>query len=63
MHVVNGEVVMLIENAKKHDGSILNKGQIQIQSEGSECYFKQLTLRSIKKFPKKIRKQVRFKKF
>ena len=62
VHLVNGHIVMVIENAKKHDGSILDKGQIQIQSEAAECYYKQLTLTPIKKFPKKIRKQVRFKK-
>ena len=53
---------MVVENAKNDKGEILNKGQIQIQSEAAECYYKDLTLSSIKKFPKKIRKQVRFKK-
>lgn len=61
VHVVNGEVVMVVENAKTHDGKILDRGQIQIQSEAAECYYKQLTLTGINKFPKKIRKQVRFK--
>lgn len=61
VHLVNGEVVMVVENAKTHDGQILDKGEIQIQSEAAECYYKQLTLTGIKKFPKKIKKQVRFK--
>ncbi len=61
VHVVNGEVVMVVENAKTHDGKILDKGQIQIQSEAAECYYKQAAITGIKKFPKKIRKQVRFK--
>lgn len=61
VHIVNGEVVMVVENAKTHDGKILDKGEIQIQSEAAECYYKQLTLTGIKKFPKKIRKEVRFK--
>ncbi|MEP1487443.1 MAG: DUF1080 domain-containing protein [Algibacter sp.] len=61
VHVVNGKVVMVVENAKKNDGTILNEGQIQIQSEAAESYYKQLTLTGIKKFPKSIRKQVRFK--
>lgn len=61
VHLVNGEVVMVVENAKTHDGKILDKGEIQIQSEAAECYYKQLTLTGIKKFPKNIRKQVRFK--
>lgn len=61
VHVVNGVIVMVVENATKADGTILNKGQIQIQSESAECYYKQMTIKSIKKFPRKIRKQVRFK--
>ncbi|ALJ05465.1 hypothetical protein APS56_10195 [Pseudalgibacter alginicilyticus] len=61
VHLVNGKIVMVVENAKKHDGSILNKGEIQIQSEAAECYYKKLTLTPIKKFPKFIKKQVRFK--
>jgi len=61
VHVVNGEIVMVVENAKKHDGTILEKGEIQIQSEAAECYYKQLTLTPIKKFPNFIKKQVRFK--
>ena len=61
VHIVNDHIVMVVENAKKHDGTILNKGEIQIQSEAAECYYKQLVLTSIKKFPKFIKKQVRFK--
>ncbi|MEP5339007.1 MAG: DUF1080 domain-containing protein [Algibacter sp.] len=62
VHVVNGEVVMVVENAKKKDGTILDQGEIQIQSEAAECYYKQFTLTGIKKFPKNIKKQVQFKK-
>ena len=62
VHLVNGHVVMVVENAKNDKGEILNKGQIQIQSEAAECYYKDLTLTSIKKFPKSIRKVVKFKK-
>ncbi|WP_406685444.1 DUF1080 domain-containing protein [Seonamhaeicola sp. MEBiC1930] len=61
VHIVNGEIVMVVENAKKHDGTILDEGEIQIQSEAAECYYKQLTLTPIKKFPKFIKKQVNFK--
>lgn len=62
VHMVNGEVVMVVENAiNPESGEPLTKGQIQIQSEAAECYYKDLTLTSIKKFPKKIKKQVRFK--
>lgn len=59
VHVVNGHVVMVVENAKNDKGEILNKGQIQIQSEAAECYYKALTLTPIKKFPKRIRKQIK----
>lgn len=61
VHIVNGEIVMVIENAKKPDGTLLTEGQIQIQSEAAECYYKQLTITPIKKFPKKVLKQVTFK--
>ncbi|MDW5289465.1 DUF1080 domain-containing protein [Formosa sp. PL04] len=61
VHVVNGQVVMVVENAKKDNGEILNIGQIQIQSEAAECYYKDLTLTPIKKFPKSIRKQIKLK--
>ncbi|TYA75020.1 DUF1080 domain-containing protein [Seonamhaeicola marinus] len=62
VHLVNGEIVMVVENATNPEtGAPLTSGQIQIQSEAAECYYKDLTLTSIKKFPKKIRKEVRFK--
>ncbi|TGV00477.1 3-keto-disaccharide hydrolase [Flavivirga rizhaonensis] len=62
VHIVNSEIVMVVENAiNPEDGTPLNKGQIQIQSEAAECYYKDLTLTGIKKFPKFIKKQVRFK--
>ncbi len=62
VHVVNSEIVMVVENAiNPENGSPLTKGQIQIQSEAAECYYKDLTLTGIKKFPKFIKKQVRFK--
>jgi hypothetical protein len=63
VHVVNGEIVMVVENAMNPEtGKPLVEGQIQIQSEAAECYYKQLTITGIKKFPKAILKQVRFKK-
>jgi hypothetical protein len=61
VHLVNGEVVMVVENAKTDTGDILDKGQIQIQSEAAECYYKNMTLTPIKKFPNRVKKQVRFK--
>ncbi len=62
VHLVNGEIVMVVENATNPETSKpLTNGQIQIQSEAAECYYKDLTLTFIKKFPNKIRKKVRFK--
>ncbi|NMH87373.1 3-keto-disaccharide hydrolase [Flavivirga algicola] len=62
VHLVNNEIVMVVENAiNPESGKPLTKGQIQIQSEAAECYYKELTLTGIKKFPKFIKKQVRFK--
>ena len=62
VHVVNGEIVMVVENAMNPEtGKPLTKGQIQIQSEAAECYYKGLTITTIKKFPKNISKEVRFK--
>ncbi|MDP4878460.1 MAG: DUF1080 domain-containing protein, partial [Opitutales bacterium] len=61
IHVVNGEVVMVVENAVKKDGTPLTSGQIQIQSEAAEVYYKDFKIRSIEDFPEAIRSKVRFK--
>ncbi len=62
VHVVNGEVVMVVENAiNPETNKPLVEGQIQIQSEAAECYYKNMVITPIKQFPKFIRKQVRFK--
>ena len=56
IHVTNGKVVLALSEAKSKNGEILNSGQIQIQSEGAECFMKDINIRPIKKFPKKILK-------
>ena len=62
VHVVNGEIVMVVENAiNPETGKPMTSGQIQIQSEAAECYYKNLVVTPIKKFPRRIRKQIRFK--
>lgn len=62
VHIVNGHIVMVVENAiNPETGKPLTSGQIQIQSEAAECYYKDLTISPIKKFPKNIRKNVKFK--
>ncbi|MGY6649116.1 3-keto-disaccharide hydrolase [Wenyingzhuangia sp. IMCC45574] len=60
IHVVNGTVVLALTDAKKKDGTILDSGKIQIQSEGAECFVKDVKIKTIKKFPKKIRKKAKF---
>lgn len=62
VHVVNGVVVMVVENAMNPETNTpLTKGQIQIQSEAATCYYKDLILTPITKFPNKIIEKVRFK--
>ncbi|WP_282039983.1 3-keto-disaccharide hydrolase [Saccharicrinis aurantiacus] len=56
IHVTNGKVVLALWDAKDHKGNKLDAGQIQIQSEGAEAYVKDICIRPISKFPKKILK-------
>lgn len=62
VHVVNGKIVMVVENAiNPETNTPLTEGQIQIQSEAAECYYKDMTITPITEFPEFIRKQVKFK--
>ncbi|GGD18513.1 3-keto-disaccharide hydrolase [Hyunsoonleella pacifica] len=62
VHVVNGKIVMVVENAMNPEtGKPLTEGQIQIQSEAAECYYKEMTITPITEFPEFIKNQVRFK--
>ncbi len=56
IHVTNGKVVLALTDAKTKDGTPLTSGKIQIQSEGAEAYAKNIKIRPIDKFPKKILK-------
>ncbi|MFT5883618.1 MAG: hypothetical protein ACI9IP_000057 [Arcticibacterium sp.] len=60
VHVTNGKVVLALSEAKAKDGTVLNSGQIQIQSESAECYMKGINIRPISEFPKKIQKEACF---
>ena len=51
IHVVNGEVVFALTKAVGKNNQPLTSGQIQIQSEGAECFYKNLRLRPITAFP------------
>lgn len=55
-HVVNGQVVMVLEDSRQLiDGQpvYLSKGKIQLQSEAAEVYYKDIKIRPIKKVPSK----------
>ncbi|GAF05722.1 3-keto-disaccharide hydrolase [Saccharicrinis fermentans] len=56
IHVTNGVVVLALTDGTSKDGDKLVAGQIQIQSEGAECYAKDICIRPITKFPKRILK-------
>jgi hypothetical protein len=54
VHMVNGVVTMILHNSRQTDGDKeipLIKGKIQIQSEGSEIYFRDIKIASIDKLP------------
>ncbi|MEM9253301.1 MAG: DUF1080 domain-containing protein [Planctomycetota bacterium] len=47
VHMVNGEIVMVLIDARDGDGNPLTEGQIQLQSEAAECYYKNIRLTPI----------------
>jgi hypothetical protein len=54
IHVVNGTVVMRLENSREIiDDKVvpLTKGKIQIQSEGAEVYYREIKIKSIDALP------------
>jgi hypothetical protein len=54
VHVVNGVVNMIINNSRQFKGDKevpLTKGKIQIQSEGSEIFYRNIKIISITKLP------------
>jgi hypothetical protein len=54
IHIVNGEVVMSIAEARTEKGDCLTSGQIQVQSEGAECYYRSMIIAPIQAFPQDI---------
>jgi hypothetical protein len=54
IHLVNGHVVLSLDNARLKDGTPLVKGKLQIQSEGAEVYYRNIRLRPITAFPAKL---------
>jgi Domain of Unknown Function (DUF1080) len=62
IHVLNGQVInVVMENTKaeiENQETILRKGKIQIQSEGAECWYKDIKIKRLTKIPIDILKQL-----
>lgn len=61
-HIVNGKVVMALENSKQYHSekaTPLTKGKIQIQSEAAEVYYKNIKIRPIDKLPNNFARQIK----
>ncbi len=61
VHVVNGHVDNVIQNASTIEGPEftempLSSGQLQIQSEGAETYWRRVEIQPITEFPAEIKK-------
>jgi hypothetical protein len=54
IHLANDIVVLAITDALDKVGKPLKSGQIQIQSEGAECYYKNLRITPITAYPENI---------
>lgn len=62
IHAVNGKVVLVLKNAGAVDAATktekpLGTGQIQIQSEAAECFYRRMEIRRIEVFPPEIAKE------
>jgi len=54
LHIVNGNVVMVLKNSQYNDnGKLLplRQGKIQLQSEGAEVFFKDIQIRPLQRLP------------
>ncbi|MEQ8572740.1 DUF1080 domain-containing protein [Fulvivirga sp.] len=54
IHIVNGEVVMILQNSRYvQDGEkiALTKGKIQLQSEAAEVFYKDIEIRKLATLP------------
>lgn len=64
IYLVNGHVVNAFRNAsiKFKDGTVMQlvKGKIQLQSEGAEGYYKDITIQPINDFPEELKKAAGF---
>lgn len=58
VHLVNGQVNMVLFNTRQetpHGEAPLKKGQIQIQAEGAEIYYRDILITPITEFPQEIK--------
>ena len=56
LHIVNGHVVMVLQNSRYIDNGQtipLTKGKIQLQSEAAEVFYKEVKIRNLPELPKK----------
>jgi len=56
IHIVNGEVVMILKNSRYVENGKkvpMNKGKIQLQSEAAEVFYKKIELRNLTSLPDK----------
>ena len=60
IHVVNGVVVFALEKALDKKKQPLTSGQIQLQCEGAECFYKNARLSPITNFPEPLATQAGF---
>jgi len=54
IHIVNGNIVMVLRNSRYMQDGVavpLTKGQIQLQSEAAEVFYKAIRIRSLDKLP------------
>lgn len=54
LHIVNGQVVMVLRNSRHREGDRtlpLTRGQIQIQSEGGEVFYRDVQIRRLDTMP------------
>lgn len=62
LHIVNGKVAMVLFNSRRinQDKEVvpLEKGKIQIQSEGAEIFYKKIEIKKINSIPRKFLKQI-----
>lgn len=62
IHVLNGKVVNVVmedsKSEKENNENFPRKGKIQFQSEGAECWYKEIKIKALTKIPKEILAQL-----